>query len=82
MYDPAAAEIWTLGILLYTMVTGSTAFQSLDDAMLGAFRRPRSMSADCLELIASCLQAQPQRRATIDAVRSHRWLMPQSGVRQ
>lgn len=73
-FDPAAAEIWTLGVLLYTMVAGSTPFGSLQQTMLGVFSRPRGVTASCTDLISRMLHPTASYRATIDTIRAHPWM--------
>ena len=45
-FDHAAAEVWTLGILLYTMMVGTSPFNSATDAVNGRFRLPRYLSSE------------------------------------
>lgn len=45
-FDHAAAEVWTLGILLYTMMVGTSPFNSATDAVNGRFRIPRHLSTE------------------------------------
>jgi serine/threonine protein kinase len=73
-YDAAAAEVWTLGILLYTMITGGTAFEDLDNAIRGVYRQPRYASSACVDLIQLCLEPCVEERGTIDMIANHPWI--------
>lgn len=45
-FDHAAAEVWTLGILLYTMIVGTSPFNSSADAISGRYKMPRYVSIE------------------------------------
>lgn len=45
-FDHAAAEVWTLGILLYTMIVGTSPFNSSADAINGRYKMPRYVSIE------------------------------------
>ena len=83
-YQAAPAEVWTLGILLSYLLTGSSPFASERDAIEGRItltgadhqsgREPLVVSAAALDLMKRCLVPNPARRADIVEVRGHIWL--------
>jgi len=77
-YRAGPAEVWTLGVLLSYLLTGCSPFPTEDDAIKGKVRLKagieRKLSNSVLGLIRVCLEPEPDRRATIEEVRNHRWL--------
>jgi serine/threonine protein kinase len=73
-YQAGPATVWSLGILLFDMVQGDIPFEK-DDQICSAevtFRRP--LSAECRDLVTSCLRVRPQDRIQLAAILSHPWL--------
>ena len=78
-YRAAPAEVWTLGVLLSYLLTGHSPFPTDGDAAAGRIVvRERGaagkLSRAALNLMARCLERDPERRADIAEVRGHRWL--------
>lgn len=78
-YRAAPAEVWTLGVLLSYLLTGHSPFPTEQDAIDGRIVvRERGaagrLSRAALNLMARCLERDPERRADIAEVRGHRWL--------
>ena len=77
-YQAAPAEIWTLGVLLSFLLTGTTCFLSWRDCIEGRivlnWSTGARFSRDVLSLMHRCLEPDPRKRANIHEVRAHRWL--------
>ncbi|KAF9353876.1 hypothetical protein BGX26_008375 [Mortierella sp. AD094] len=74
-YRAEAAEIWSLGILLYTILYGEVPFNDPVQAISGPYITPRVRSSpECQHLLNWMLSKCPERRATIEDVVSHPWL--------
>lgn len=77
-YRAGPAEVWTLGVLLSYLLTGTSPFPTESDAIEGKVRLKgaieRKLSPNVLALMRVCLEPEPDRRATIEVVRNHRWL--------
>ncbi|PPQ98612.1 hypothetical protein CVT24_003945 [Panaeolus cyanescens] len=81
-YQAAPAEIWTLGVLLSYLLVGVSPFPSARDAVEGNIflsdKHAAEFSPDAMDLMRSCLDPNPNTRATIHEVKRHRWLSPAS----
>ncbi|VDM45742.1 unnamed protein product [Toxocara canis] len=73
-YMPMEATVWSLGIVLYVLVTGSLPFRNEIQICLGRLTIPKRISEDCEHLIRRCLAVTPERRADLIELRQHRWL--------
>ncbi|EKM54284.1 uncharacterized protein PHACADRAFT_258031 [Phanerochaete carnosa HHB-10118-sp] len=78
-YRAAPAEVWTLGVLLSYLLTGHSPFPTEQDAVDGrVVVRERGgagkISRAALNLMARCLERDPERRTDIAEIRGHRWL--------
>ncbi|VDO30415.1 unnamed protein product [Brugia timori] len=73
-YKPLEATVWSLGIVLYVMVSGCLPFQNEIQICLGRFTIPKHISKDCENLLRQCLAVTPSRRPELLEIFKHRWL--------
>ncbi|GMT08835.1 hypothetical protein PFISCL1PPCAC_132, partial [Pristionchus fissidentatus] len=79
-YDGPEVDVWSLGVILYTLVSGSLPFdgQNLKElrerVLRGKYRIPFYMSTDCENLLKKFLVLNPQRRGTLESVMKDRWM--------
>jgi len=79
-YSGKAADIWSLGVLVYTMLVGRYPFNDAQHASLfakisrGLFAVPEGLSPRAKCLIRSLLRKEPSERPYAEDVLLHPWL--------
>eukprot|EP00210_Caulerpa_lentillifera_P004255 g4059.t1 len=87
-YDGKKADLWSCGVVLYTMVVGQYPFSRKEDQNLpaelqhqvvlqrvvkGNYSLPGYLSEECTDLIQRLLDPDPQTRITIPEIIHHSW---------
>jgi serine/threonine protein kinase len=74
-YRAEPAEVWSLGVLLYTLLFGEVPFHDPNMAMSGRFNQQPNItvSPKALHLITCMLNPSPEKRPTIHQVLIHPW---------
>jgi serine/threonine protein kinase len=74
LYRAEQAEIWSLGVLLYTILFGEVPFADPRAAVAGQFVPPRiRVSSKCMHLITCLLERNPDHRLDIHQILLHPW---------
>ncbi|XP_071657663.1 serine/threonine-protein kinase MARK2 isoform X2 [Patagioenas fasciata] len=79
-YDGPEVDVWSLGVILYTLVSGSLPFdgQNLKElrerVLRGKYRIPFYMSTDCENLLKKFLILNPTKRGTLEQIMKDRWM--------
>ena len=78
-YNGASIDIWSCGVILYTLLTGSLPFNEKATAKLYQkikeckYRIPENVSEPAKDLIFRMLQKDPLDRISIAEIKQHKW---------
>jgi serine/threonine protein kinase len=78
-YDGAKSDRWSLGVILYAMVTGRHPWDLSNHSVMASqilaasFAIPSFVSADCADIIRGLMQLNPDARTPLDQLLQHPW---------
>ncbi|XP_043092069.1 serine/threonine-protein kinase pim-1-like, partial [Puntigrus tetrazona] len=72
-YKAEPTTVWSLGVMMYTMMCKCRPFRSPEDMMHGSLSFNVRVSTELQNLISRCLTVDPTKRATIEEILQHKW---------
>uniref|UniRef100_A0A3B3ZDE1 Tribbles homolog 2 n=1 Tax=Periophthalmus magnuspinnatus TaxID=409849 RepID=A0A3B3ZDE1_9GOBI len=85
-YSGKAADVWSLGVMLYTILVGRYPFHDVEPGSLftkirrGHFNIPETLTPKAKCLIRSILRREPNERLTSREILAHPWFISSGGI--
>ncbi|KAL2084519.1 hypothetical protein ACEWY4_020037 [Coilia grayii] len=73
-YHAGPATVWSVGVTLYSIVSGFLPFGSPRQIIRGKLRFDTFLSQECCDLIRWCLSPKPADRPSLEQIELHPWL--------
>ena len=81
MYDPELTDVWSLGIVLFTMMMAKLPFEDDNTSVLyskiksGLYLIDRKVSPEYKDLLSKLINVKPDQRLRLKAIRKHPWFV-------
>jgi len=72
-YSGKSADIWSLGIVLYAMLTSKVLFDCLQKVLTFDWQPPDNVSKECKDLLTKIIVFVPTQRISAEEILAHPW---------
>ena len=85
-YDGFKADIWSVGAILFAMVTGKFPYPKKENKQLfkyvkaGEYKIPSFVSPQCSNLIQQLMDVNPMTRISLEDAKRHTWFFHSQGI--
>ncbi|KYR01871.1 putative protein serine/threonine kinase [Tieghemostelium lacteum] len=73
-YSGPEVDIWSLGVILYSLPSGYLPFPNVSDIINGKYHIPSSFSMELQDLIKQMLNVDREKRIPINSILQHPWI--------
>nr|XP_054750593.1 PAS domain-containing serine/threonine-protein kinase-like [Lytechinus pictus] len=73
-YEGPQLELWSLGVMLYTLVFGENPFYDVEETIEAILKPPFAVSTALMQLISWLLHPEPEFRCNLAQLHSSAWL--------
>ena len=74
-YYGEPCQVFTLGIILYSMLTGQHLYENDNDILGKQLPTHQNISPVARDLILRCLNKDPEKRLTMEDIARHPWML-------
>jgi 5'-AMP-activated protein kinase, catalytic alpha subunit len=80
-YDPELTDVWSLGIVLFTMIMAKLPFEDDNTSVLyskiksGLYLIDRKVSPEYKDLLGKLINIKPDQRLTLKEIKKHPWFV-------
>jgi len=78
-YQGPEVDIWSLGVVLYSMLAAKFPFNNVAELLQGCFQDPPNVSPICRDLLRRMLVVNPESRSNLSQIANHSWCVSQWG---